>query len=284
MKIKDIPWYNRPGTRLKQKGVSVLSDSELLSILLGRGNTKENALDLSNRILKTYNLDKLSTLTYHELLSELRSDKKADKKTNQTADIRPDINAEIKPDYRSDKKADQKSDLNTHLKSNQKPDPKTHLKSDITNDIHAMRILAMFELFNRTNKLNSKGFKQKITCAEDVFNHFKDELSQKKKEHFYALLLDSKNRIIDEHLISIGTLNASLIHPREIFSPAIKAAANSIILVHNHPSGVVEASKADLEVTNMLFSAGDLMGINLLDHIIIGNNDYLSMKEKRIIK
>ena len=73
MRIKEIPWYNRPGARLKKKGVSYLSDAELLAIILGRGNQKENAIDLSNRVLKSYNLDKLSNLSFHELKREFRN-------------------------------------------------------------------------------------------------------------------------------------------------------------------------------------------------------------------
>jgi DNA repair protein RadC len=157
------------------------------------------------------------------------------------------------------------------------------LRADLKKDIHAIRILAMYELFRRTNKLNSKGFKTKITCAEDVFNHFKDELKDKNKEHFYALFLDTKNRIIGEELISIGTLNTSLIHPREVFNPAIKASCNSIILVHNHPSGECTPSIEDKEVTKMLYNAGHLLKIKVADHIIIGKDDYTSLKENKLM-
>ena len=142
-----------------------------------------------------------------------------------------------------------------------------------------MKITAMFEIFKRTNRLYKKGFNKKIGNAEDVFNYFVDELQDKKKEHFYALLLDTKNRIIAEELISIGILDASLIHPREVFKSAIKASSNSIILVHNHPSGDCNPSKEDKEVTKILENAGDLLGINVLDHIIIGKDKYYSLKE-----
>lgn len=220
MKIRDIPWYNRPGIRLKKKGVGILSDAELLAVVLGRGNTTENAVDISNRVLKSCNFDKLSNLSFHELKSEFKG------------------------------------------------------------QVPAMKLLAMFELFRRTNKLSSKGFKTKITSAQDVYNYFKDELKVKSKEHFYALFLDTKNRIIAEELISVGTLNASLIHPREVFNPAIKSSANSIILVHNHPSGDSKPSKEDNEVTKMLYNAGNLLDIKLLDHVIIGKDGFTSLKEK----
>lgn len=223
MKIKEMPWFTRPWTRLKKQGVSSLSDSELLAIVLGRGYQKENAVDLSNRVLKEYNFNKLANLSLPELEKEFK------------------------------------------------------------NDIQAMRIQAMFEIFRRTNKLEKHGFSKKIETAEDVYNHFVDELKDKKKEHFYALYLDTKNRIIEEELVSVGILDASLIHAREVFSPAIKANCRSVILVHNHPSGDCEPSDADKEVTKLLFDAGDVLGIKLLDHVIIGKENFMSLKESGFI-
>lgn len=219
MKIRDIPWYNRPGVRLKKKGVSNLSDAELLAIILGRGNKEENAIDLSNRVLGNYNFHKLADLSLPEL------------------------------------------------------------EKEFNNQVKSMKITAMFEIFKRTNRLHKKGFNKKIENAEDVFNYYVDELRDKKKEHFYALLLDTKNRIIAEELVSVGILDASIIHPREVFKSAIKASSNSVILVHNHPSGDCTPSKEDEEVTKILENAGDLLGINVLDHIIIGKDNYYSFKE-----
>lgn len=220
MKIKEIPWYNRPGVRLKRKGVGILSDAELLAVVLGRGNAKENAVDISNRVLKSFNFDVLSTLSFHEL------------------------------------------------------------KSEFKDQVPAMKILAMFEIFRRTSKLLKKGFKVKIKNAEDVYNYFKDELEVKNKEYFYALFLDTKNRIIGEELVSVGTLNASVIHPREVFSPAIKATASSVVIVHNHPSGDCMPSEEDEKVTMMLCDAGEILGIKVLDHVIISKDGFIGLKEK----
>ena len=111
-----------------------------------------------------------------------------------------------------------------------------------------------------------------------MYKYFVDELMVKNKEHFYVLFLDTKNRVIGEELVSVGTLNASLIHPREVFSPAIKACANSIIVVHNHPSGDCEPSIEDKEVTKQIKEAGNVLGINLLDHVIIGKDGFRSLK------
>lgn len=211
-----MPWWNRPGFRLK-KG-KVLNDAELLAIILGSGFKGENAIDLSNRLLKKYNFHKLAELSL------------------------------------------------------------TELKKELGDEVKALKIQAMFEIFKKTSKLNRKGFKPTIESAKDVYNYFVDELKDKKKEHFYALLLDSKNRIIKEELISVGTLNVSLIHPREVFKEAIKNSANAIILVHNHPSGDCEPSTEDLEIIEKLSKIGDILNINVLDHLIVGKEKYWSKK------
>jgi DNA repair protein RadC len=113
-----------------------------------------------------------------------------------------------------------------------------------------------------------------------VYHYFADRLAEKKKEYFYALCLDTKHRIIHEELVSVGILDASLIHPREVFNPAVKASCHAVILVHNHPSGEAEPSIDDKEVTKLLMEAGSLLGIEVLDHIIIGTNGFVSLKEK----
>ncbi|MCZ6690196.1 MAG: DNA repair protein RadC, partial [Planctomycetota bacterium] len=105
-------------------------------------------------------------------------------------------------------------------------------------------------------------------------------LSVTEKETFYALLLDSKNRLIREEAISTGTLTASLVHPREVFRGAIKDAAAALIVAHNHPSGDPTPSREDLEVTSRLRATGELIGIPLLDHIIIGSGRYVSLAER----
>jgi DNA repair protein RadC len=104
------------------------------------------------------------------------------------------------------------------------------------------------------------------------------ELRTAKKEHFIVLYLNARNQLVYKETISIGTLNASLVHPREVFKPAIEHLAVSIIIAHNHPSGEVEASEADIMLTGRLADAGKLMGIELADHLIITNNDFKSIR------
>ncbi len=116
--------------------------------------------------------------------------------------------------------------------------------------------------------------------ATDIYRHLRSTLRDLKKERFLIILLDGKNRVMGERLISEGSLNASLVHPREVFSPAIRESAGSIVLVHNHPSGDPTPSLEDIEVTRRLRSVGDLVGIRVLDHVIIGEECYTSFLEQ----
>ncbi|MGE5508469.1 MAG: RadC family protein [Chitinophagales bacterium] len=103
------------------------------------------------------------------------------------------------------------------------------------------------------------------------------------QEHFRVLLLDAKNRVIANELVSIGTLNTSLVHPRELFRRAIQASSAAVILVHNHPSGDPTPSAEDLSLTKRLVEAGRLLGIEVLDHLVIGDNRYVSLKERGLL-
>src|SRR3989338_4917743 len=145
----------------------------------------------------------------------------------------------------------------------------------------AMQILAMAELGKRYNQLKQTEDKdqRKISCAKDVFDYFHERLKDEKQEHFYILMLNSQNNIIGEHLVSKGILDASILHPREVFKPAIKNSASKIILVHNHPSGYSKPSNEDLEITKKLNNLGKDLNIILLDHIIIGNEEWWSWIE-----
>jgi DNA repair protein RadC len=144
--------------------------------------------------------------------------------------------------------------------------------------VKASQILALFE-FNKRHNL-SKINNNSIKCAKDVFEYASQKLPND-KEHFMILHLDSKNRIIKDEIISIGILNASIIHPREVFKSAIKESANSIILVHNHPSGDPNPSKEDEDTSEKLFEAGNLLDIKVLDHVIVGKDEWFSFKENK---
>ena len=223
MKIKDIPKEGRPRERFLKHGPETLSDAELFAIILRTGTIHENVVDMSNRLISTYSLDKLFECSLKEL-QEIKG---------------------IGPSK-------------------------------------AMQILSMAELGKRYNQLKSSNNSKKISCAEDVFNHFHERLKDKKEEHFYILMLNTQNNIIGEQLISKGILDASIVHPREIFKPAIKNSAAKIILVHNHPSGDPEPSIEDKDITNRLMKSGEELGIRVIDGVIIGEKNWWSWKEKTL--
>ncbi len=118
-----------------------------------------------------------------------------------------------------------------------------------------------------------------LNNSEKVANIAREILNNQPKEQFWIFLLDTKNKIIGMTMISQGTLNSSLVHPREVYQPAILANASAIIAVHNHPSGDTTPSREDLGVTSRLIKAGDILGIKLLDHVIIGDG-YVSLRER----
>ena len=121
-----------------------------------------------------------------------------------------------------------------------------------------------------------------INSPTEVYQAAKQLLAlhEEPEEHFCILCLNTKNKIVGVHTISIGSLNASIVHPREVFKAAMLNNANSIICLHNHPSGDPKPSQEDIGITRRLVEAGEIIGIKVLDHIIIGEQSYLSMKEK----
>ena len=147
----------------------------------------------------------------------------------------------------------------------------------------AAQIVAAIELGKRISS-RSGDTKLKVVSPNVIAELFMEEMRYLKKEHFKVVLLNTKNQIISIEEISVGSLNASIVHPREVFNAAIRKSANSIILVHNHPSGDPTPSKEDIEVTSRLVEAGEIIGIKVLDHIIIGDNKYVSLNEKNIIQ
>ena len=144
----------------------------------------------------------------------------------------------------------------------------------------ASQIRAAFELTHRLEGYAESGEKPLVKTPEDVFGLLRSRLKGKKKEYFLALLLDTRNQLIRVAEISVGSLDSSIVHPREVFKEAVSASAASVIFVHNHPSGDPEASEDDIKLTKRLAEAGEIMGIDVLDHIIIGDKKYLSLKRE----
>ena len=143
----------------------------------------------------------------------------------------------------------------------------------------ACEILASIELGKRINNKINNINQIKIYSSESIFNYYKDKLKDKLQEHFYCVYLDTKNHIIKDKLLFIGTINQSLVHPREVFKEAYLLSASSIICIHNHPSGNVNPSNNDIIITKQLKEVGTLLGINVLDHIIIGKDTYYSFND-----
>jgi len=143
----------------------------------------------------------------------------------------------------------------------------------------ACEIVACFELGKRLLKDKKAEIYLK---PKEIWEELKD-LRDHKKEHFVIFYLDSRNQEIKREIISVGSLNANLVHPREVFEPAVRHLAAQIILAHNHPSGDPEPSEDDLEITKRLTESGKILGIEVIDHIIVVKNGFLSFKEKNLI-
>lgn len=124
---------------------------------------------------------------------------------------------------------------------------------------------------------------QPLRSSEDVFRHFHDRLANEKHELFYVVLLTNKNRKIREVRISEGSLTASLVHPREVYNPVIRESAAAVIFVHNHPSGDPAPSQEDIEITRRLKEVGEVVGVRVLDHVVIGRDRYYSFSDQRAL-
>lgn len=223
MKIKSLPPSERPREKLIAYGPAFLSDSELLAIILGTGNKKENAISLSNKLFTTFNLKKMSQARVSNLKRTLG-----------------------------------------------------------VGDAKACKIAACFELGRRLAAFRDDK-KIVIKEARDLAKLLIPEISSLKQEHFRGVYLDSRKRILKSETLFIGSLNESVVHPREIFQIALEEHAAALILVHNHPSGDPNPSTFDIEITKELSKAGNILGIPVLDHIIIGDKNYFSLKEHGLI-
>ena len=150
-------------------------------------------------------------------------------------------------------------------------------------NIKASQIIAIGELVKRINTLNLVRAGKNISSPTDIANILMKEMVVLKQEVLKLIMLDTKNNIIGIKDVFKGSLNTSIVHPREIFKEALKKSSSSIIICHNHPSGDPTPSKEDINITIRLKECGKIIGINLLDHLIIGKNQYISLKEKGII-
>jgi DNA repair protein RadC len=146
----------------------------------------------------------------------------------------------------------------------------------------ACQIKAAVELGKRLDGYAEDDGKKPLKTPEDIVAVVRGRLEDKKKEYFLALLLDTKNQPIRVAEISVGSLDASIVHPREVFKEAISASAASVVFVHNHPSGDTDPSDEDIALTKRLVEAGNIVGITVLDHIIIGGKSFISLKRQAV--
>ena len=157
------------------------------------------------------------------------------------------------------------------------------IKIDGIGAVKSIELLAAIELGRRVYNDKKLDINLKFNSAEKIFNYFKYELKGIKQEYFYCLYLDQHKKLIDKKMLFKGTLNKSLVHPREIFKWAYLNSCAYIICVHNHPTSDITPSKDDIDVTNALVNIGKIQGIPVIDHIIIGSNTYYSFYEQGII-
>lgn len=224
--MKNIPAQERPYEKCLKRGVSSLSDSELLAVLLRTGTKGENVIELANRIL--YQKGREGLLGLHQFsIEELR-------------------------------------------------------KMKGIGTVKAVQIVCISELTKRLAKAKAEKTLS-FTSPDTIAQYYMEDLRHETQEHMKMLMLDSKANLIGDKDVFKGTVNASLITPRELFIEALQKNAVSIIIMHNHPSGDPTPSREDLFATKRILEAGNLIGIELLDHIIIGNNCYISFREKGIL-
>jgi len=214
-KIKDIPKLDRPREKLQQKGAEVLSDVELITILLGRGIEGHDVMSVATHVLKV--LDN----------------------------------------------------------SKDKPDIEELKKIEGIGLAKATLIAAALEFARR--RIRPEGLK--ISFPTDVLpliRHFAD----RKQEHFICISINGANEVIKSRVVSVGLVNRTQVHPREVFSDPITDRASSVIVAHNHPSGGLTPSKEDIEITKQLKATGEILGIRLLDHIIFNHNGFYSFLDR----
>lgn len=226
MQIKNMPVYERPQEKLIYRGVSALSTSELLALIIRTGSHNKSAVQLAEDVM-AYSSEEFGSLSASDV--------------NELTEI------------------------------------------DGIGTTKACSVIASIELAKRLSE-NASSDRRIITSPGDAAELVMDALRYEKREHLVELILNAKCEVESRVTISIGELSATSVHPREVFNPAIRRSAAGIIIVHNHPSGDPSASQEDIGSTRRLREAADIIGIKLLDHIIIGDGVYTSLKAEGMLE
>jgi len=215
--IEDWPDADRPLHKLLDRGPEVLSDAELLAVVLRHGRRGLTAVDLGRSLIRRYgDFRHLGEAGLGELCVE-------------TGVGRP----------------------------------------------QAALVVAVLEIARRHGE-SAFRMGQPFRGSSDVYAHFRERLATERRECFYAVLLDNKHRKIKDVAVSQGSLTASIVHPRDVFVPVVRESAAAVFFVHNHPSGDPTPSREDIEITRRLRDVGELMGVRVLDHIVVGRGRYVS--------
>ncbi|WP_281190852.1 RadC family protein [Staphylococcus schleiferi] len=218
-RIRDLSIDEKPKERLIQFGSQVLSNTELLAILINTGSRGHSSIDIaSNMLSQCQSLSQIKNLS----LAELESFEGIGRNK-------------------------------------------------------AVTLLSVFEICQRLAREKTRTLSEPIHTPQQIAERFYPKFNGCHQEHFVLIILNTKHQIIHEQTLFIGTLNSAVIHPREIFKTALKWSAHAIIVLHNHPSGDPTPSKADIETTKRLIVCGEAMGIDVLDHIIVGDSNYVSI-------
>lgn len=219
LRVKDLPSEERPREKLVKYGPDVLSEAELLAIVLSVGTKKEEVFSMSSRLLKEYGRNSIISHTNPVKFGE-------------------------------------------------------DLKIPLTK---ACQVIACFELGRRFFK-KTNGKITIIKTAKQAHEHLKD-MGSLQKEYLRGIYLNSRHHIVYDEVISIGSLTTNIVHPREVFRPALENNAVAVIIAHNHPSGDSKPTKEDIAITKQLIEAGEILGINMVDHLIITKTGFVSIPQ-----
>lgn len=220
LRVRDMEEADRPRERMIKNGPTVLSVAELIAVLWGVGNRKEDVLAMSRRALSEYGEKAVANELDPQRLSRV-------------ADI-----------------------------------PLTK----------ACQVIAGLELGRRFYARQSSGQPVHVRNAKQAYQHLRN-IGQSQKEQLRGLYLNSRYQVVHDEVISVGSLTSNVVHPREVFQPALERSAVAVILAHNHPSGRLEPTEADLHITEQLVAAGKVLGIELLDHIVVTPGRYVSIMD-----